>query len=224
LRGEKTFEMHVAVLGVLKSGAAYVPMDAVLFPPERIKFIAEDTDMKLLVTVGEHFDLVEGGFEKVLVEEAVENTSHDGTHLERLVEPSDCAYMIYTSGTTGVPKGVVCDHIGPVNMIFHKSGENIFSNGTPQVDVVGCAAPIIFDVFVHGYFGSLGNGLALSLDMKCCTMLICTPSVSDIFLQDKTNNIKVMDVGGEENVRHRRRAYQHCAALHIQTQSKTIAK
>ena len=147
LMGEKTFEMHVAVLGVLKSGAAYVPMDAVLFPPERIKFIAEDTDMKLLVTVGEHFDLVEGGFEKVLVEEAVENTSHDGTHLERLVEPSDCAYMIYTSGTTGVPKGVVCDHIGPVNMIFHKSGEMLFSNGKPQVDVVGCAAPIIFDMF-----------------------------------------------------------------------------
>ena len=68
LMGEKTFEMHVAVLAVLKSGAAYVPMDAVLFPPERINFIAEDTDMKLLVTVGEHVDLVEGGFEKILVE------------------------------------------------------------------------------------------------------------------------------------------------------------
>eukprot|EP00521_Asterionellopsis_glacialis_P014480 CAMPEP_0195308118 /NCGR_PEP_ID=MMETSP0707-20130614/38061_1 /TAXON_ID=33640 /ORGANISM="Asterionellopsis glacialis, Strain CCMP134" /LENGTH=564 /DNA_ID=CAMNT_0040372377 /DNA_START=439 /DNA_END=2129 /DNA_ORIENTATION=- len=131
LMGEKTFEMHVAVLGVLKSGAAYVPMDAVLFPPERIKFIAEDTDMKLLVTVGEHVDLVDGRFEKVLVEEAVKNTSHDGMHLERLVKPSDCAYMIYTSGTTGVPKGVACHHIGPVNMIFYESGVDIFRKGTP---------------------------------------------------------------------------------------------
>eukprot|EP00984_Skeletonema_dohrnii_P022271 scaffold11400_cov75-Skeletonema_dohrnii-CCMP3373.AAC.1 len=197
LMGEKTFEMHVAVLAVLKSGAAYVPMDAVLFPPERIKFIAEDTDMKLLVTVGEHVDLVEGGFEKILVEEAVKNTSHDDTQLQRLVKPTDCAYMIYTSGTTGTPKGVACHHIGPVNMMFYKSGVEVFSKGTPEEDVVGCAAPLIFDMFVYGYFGTLGSGLALSLDMKCCTMLLCTPSMADIFLRDKTNNIKMIFVGGE---------------------------
>eukprot|EP00984_Skeletonema_dohrnii_P009898 scaffold3811_cov108-Skeletonema_dohrnii-CCMP3373.AAC.1 len=153
--------------------------------------------MKLLVTVGEHVDLVEGGFEKVLVEEAVKNTSHDETQLQRLVKPSDCAYMIYTSGTTGTPKGVACHHIGPVNMLFYESGVEIFSKGVPEEDVVGCAAPPIFDMFVYGYFGTLGSGLALSLDMKCCTMLLCTPSVADIFLQDKTNNIKVMFVGGE---------------------------
>src|SRR6056300_368235 len=76
--GEKTFEMCVAVLGVLKSGAAYVPMDAVLFPPERIKFIAEDTNMKLIVTVGEYADVVEGGVEMMLVEKVVsEKASND---------------------------------------------------------------------------------------------------------------------------------------------------
>eukprot|EP00984_Skeletonema_dohrnii_P029345 scaffold19854_cov94-Skeletonema_dohrnii-CCMP3373.AAC.1 len=52
-------------------------------------------------------------------------------------------------------------------------------------------------MFVYGYFGTLGSGLALSLDMKCCTMLICTPSVADIFLQDKTNEVAIMLVGGE---------------------------
>ncbi len=141
LMGEKTFEMYVAVLGVLKAGAAYVPMDAVLFPPERIKFIAEDTDMKVLVTVGEHVGLVEGGFDKVLVEEVVMNVSYDEVRLERLVKPTDCAYMIYTSGTTGTPKGVACHHIGPVNMIFYESGVDMFSKGVPEEDVVGCAAP-----------------------------------------------------------------------------------
>jgi acyl-coenzyme A synthetase/AMP-(fatty) acid ligase len=113
------------------------------------------------------------------------------------VKPTDCAYMIYTSGTTGTPKGVACHHIGPVNMIFYESGVDMFSKGVPEEDVVGCAAPLIFDVFVYSFFGALGSGLALSLDMKCCTMLVCTPSVAGIFLQDKMNNITMMNVGGE---------------------------
>ena len=125
--GEKTFEMCVAVLGVLKSGAAYVPMDAVLFPPERIKFIAEDTNMNLIVTVGEYAGVVEGEFEMMLVEEVMEKTSNDEVVLERDVKPEDCAYMIYTSGTTGTPKGVVCHHLGPVNMMFYDSGIEVFS-------------------------------------------------------------------------------------------------
>ena len=52
-------------------------------------------------------------------------------------------------------------------------------------------------MFVHGYFGALGSGLSLSLDMKCCTILMCTPTVADIFLQDESNNIKMLSVGGE---------------------------
>ena len=79
LTGEKTFEMYVAVLGVLKSGAAYVPMDAVLFPQERIKFIVEDTSMKLMVTSAGFAGLAErvratisSDFEKVVVEHITE--------------------------------------------------------------------------------------------------------------------------------------------------------
>src|SRR6056300_1790097 len=195
--GEKTFELCVAVLGVLKSGAAYVPMDAVLFPPERIKFIAEDTNMNMMVTVGEYADVVEGEFEMMLVEEVIEMKSNDEVVLERDVKPEDCAYMIYTSGTTGTPKGVVCHHLGPVNMIFYDSGIKVFDTCQPGQDVVGCSAPIIFDVFVYGYFGALGGGLTLSLDMKCITILHCTPSMADIFLSDKTNMIDSMAVGGE---------------------------
>ena len=141
LMGEKTFEMYVAVLGVLKAGAAYVPMDAVLFSRKRIKFIVEDTDMKLLVTVGEHagLGLIEGdvGFDEVLAEEAVMNVDYDDVRLDRVVKPSDCAYMIYTSGTTGVPKGVV----DPMNTTLYESGIEFFSKGVPEDDVVGCSAP-----------------------------------------------------------------------------------
>src|SRR5210317_96220 len=196
--GEKTSEVCVAVLGVLKSGAAYVPMDAVLFPAERIKFITEDTNMNVIVTVGEYLDVVlEGEFEMMLVEEVMGKMSNDELALERDVKPDDCAYMIYTSGTTGTPKGVVCHHLGPVNMIFYDTGVKVFNSCHSGDDIVGCSAPLIFDVFVYGYFGALGSGLTLSLDMKCLTKLHCTPSVADIFLLDKTNTIKSMAVGGE---------------------------
>src|SRR6056300_1642077 len=198
--GEKTFEMCVAVLGVLKSGAAYVPMDAVLFPAERIKFIAEDTNMKLIVTVGGYLDVVEGEFEMMLVEEVMEKMSNDELVLERDVKTEDCAYMIYTSGTTGTPKGVVCHHLGPVNMMFYESGIEVFSGGVPGDDVVGCNSTHIFDMYILGYFLTLGSGLTLSLDMKCLTMLMCTPSVADIFLSDKSNNVKAMFVGGESAI------------------------
>src|SRR6056300_644453 len=82
-------------------------------------------------------------------------------------------------------------------MMFYESGIEVFSGGVPGDDVVGCTSPHIFDMFVYGYFGTLGSGLTLSLDMKCITMFIGTPSVADIFISDKTNDIKVMLVGGE---------------------------
>src|SRR6056300_170357 len=197
--GEKTFEMCVAVLGVLKSGAAYVPMDAVLFPPERIKFIADDTNMKTIVTVGEYADVVEGEFEMMLVEEVIEKRLNDEVVLERDVKPEDCAYMIYTSGTTGTPKGVVCHHLGPVNMMFYDSGIEMFRLSDAEMgdDVVGVSPPLIFDFFAYGYFFTLGRGSAMSLDMKCLTMFIGTPSVVQIYLQDKSNDIKAMVIGGE---------------------------
>src|SRR6056300_1670034 len=197
--GEKTFEMCVAVLGVLKSGAAYVPMDAVLFPPERIKFIADDTNMNLIVTVGEYVNVVEGEFEMMLVEEGMEKMSNDEIVLERDVKPEDCAYMIYTSGTTGTPKGVVCHHLGPVNMMFYDSGIEMFRLSDAEMgdDVVGVSPPLIFDFFAYGYFFTLGRGSAMSLDMKCLTMFIGTPSVVQIYLQDKSNDIKAMVIGGE---------------------------
>ena len=195
LMGEKSFEMYIAVLGVLKSGAAYVPMDPVLFPPERIKFITEDTNMQALVTVGEHSNLVSGNFTTVLVEEVMARRSHTNpSTLERIVKPSDPAYIIYTSGTTGTPKGVLCNHIGPVNMICY---DPVFDQGKPGVDVVGSSFPLIFDPFALVCFGALGKGLSISLDIKCCTILYTTPSAADIYLEDETNDIRALLVGGE---------------------------
>ena len=124
--------------------------------------------MKLMVTSAGFAGLAErvratisSDFEKVVVEHITErecNAGMKGQQLKRIVKPTDYAYMIYTSGTTGKPKGVVCNHIGPVNII-HCDGEfNFFSPGNPEVDIFAHSSPLIFDISVEGTFGALGVG------------------------------------------------------------------
>eukprot|EP00957_Ditylum_brightwellii_P042738 3236177-Ditylum_brightwellii.AAC.1 len=102
--------------------------------------------------------------------------------------------MIYTSGTTGKPKAVRCNHCGPVNMLEIDWYSDC---GKAGVDVMGLCANYIFDMNVHILFSSFGSRLALSLDMKKCTMLECTPALAPLLLNDPTNNVHALAVGGE---------------------------
>ena len=76
--------------------------------------------------------------------------------------------------------------------------DGFYRRGKRGVDVVGCSAPVIFDVFVAGFFGPLGSGLTISLDRKHCTILLCTPSIAPLLLADETNkHVSSLCVGGE---------------------------
>ncbi|WP_050021261.1 non-ribosomal peptide synthetase [Chryseobacterium sp. P1-3] len=113
---ERSEEMLVAILAVLKSGGAYVPMDP-SYPADRIKHILTDTGAKIVITQkGFEFNVLEAcgeatsmlilndpELETVLENSSIENpvTSVASNHL---------AYVIYTSGTTGMPKGVLQEH------------------------------------------------------------------------------------------------------------------
>lgn len=117
LMSEKTFDLCVGVLGILKSGAAYVPMDPGRFTLKRTSFMINDTGMSILVTVKAHEEYV-GGLDDcdglshvVCVDDAsvhddiIGNDDVMKTLKRGLAGPEDYAYMIYTSGTTGMPKG-----------------------------------------------------------------------------------------------------------------------
>ncbi|HSU56098.1 MAG TPA: AMP-binding protein, partial [Candidatus Dormibacteraeota bacterium] len=106
----RTMEVYVAMLGILKAGAAYVPIDPD-YPAERIKFILSDSKAKALVTEGS-FAAKATDFKdrRLLLEQegqwtglSAERPSLDG------LQPQLC-YIIYTSGTTGKPKGVEIAH------------------------------------------------------------------------------------------------------------------
>ncbi|MDR6232870.1 amino acid adenylation domain-containing protein/non-ribosomal peptide synthase protein (TIGR01720 family) [Pseudomonas psychrotolerans] len=113
---ERSLSMPVALLAVLKSGAAYVPLD-LAYPAERLAFMIEDSDMRLLVsrhslrqrlTVPDDLELIDPDLDlddKVLDAPAVRPPLLD----------ENLAYLIYTSGSTGRPKGVAVAH-GPLAM------------------------------------------------------------------------------------------------------------
>ena len=89
--------MVIAILGVLKSGAAYVPVD-LLYPEERIAYMLEDSKCRAMITL-EELDKFRRQQNKY--------SNQDLPHISGL---SNLAYVIYTSGSTGKPKGVMVEH------------------------------------------------------------------------------------------------------------------
>ena len=113
---ERSLNMVVALLGILKTGAAYIPLDP-SYPADRLQFMLEDAEATLLVTQS-------GALKKLRFSEAktvnldtdwqgIARTSAD--NLSTHVEPGDPAYVLYTSGSTGRPKGVRGTHRGAIN-------------------------------------------------------------------------------------------------------------
>ncbi len=103
-------EMVVAMLAVLKSGSAYVPLDP-KYPASRIHYMLEDSRTTILITQEEFRAGLPTAPANVLCldrEEAPWN-EHASSNLEEPTEPKDLAYVVYTSGTTGMPKGVMVE-------------------------------------------------------------------------------------------------------------------
>ncbi|RKN77556.1 amino acid adenylation domain-containing protein [Streptomyces klenkii] len=106
----RSAELVVAVLGVLKAGAAYLPVDPG-YPDARIRFMLSDAAPKLLLTDGPTAKALPGtGVEHRLLDDPATAAAPEAP--ARPPRPDDPAYVIYTSGSTGRPKGVVVPHKG----------------------------------------------------------------------------------------------------------------
>ncbi|MFG1614622.1 amino acid adenylation domain-containing protein [Nonomuraea wenchangensis] len=102
-----------ALIGVLKAGAAYVPLDPA-YPAERLRFMAEDSGVSVVVTSAAQRDTASlTGAVTVLVDDVTPAARGP----EAPGEPGDAAYVIYTSGSTGRPKGVVVEHRNTLNFV-----------------------------------------------------------------------------------------------------------
>ncbi|MEU5189933.1 amino acid adenylation domain-containing protein [Streptomyces klenkii] len=115
-------ESVVALLAVLKSGAACLPVDTG-YPAERIALLLEDAAPVLVVTDTVTADRLPLGDTPRLLADAPATATESAGDLGREVRPGNAAYVIYTSGSTGRPKGVVTDHGGLRNLYAqHRAG------------------------------------------------------------------------------------------------------
>ena len=151
---EKGWEQIAAVLGIEKSGAAYVPIDPGV-PAERFGFLLQHAQVRLAVTESRFSESLAWpeGVERICLDKLVVEPSDDGP-LERVQSPEDLAYVIYTSGSTGLPKGVMIDHRGPVNTILDINQR--FRVG--KDDRVLAISALNFDLSVYDVFGILAAG------------------------------------------------------------------
>jgi len=176
--------MVVAILAVLKSGAAYVPIEPD-YPDERIFYILQDTKTRVVLTNKVHQQRLSTHTQAdtyVVDDESNEIKFRSFFNPVTSVSSSHLAYIIYTSGTTGKPNGVMIGHKGAVNLILEVIKKHNLSLGKHVAFYVNYA----FDASVHELFPALSIG--------CKVFLLANPvrhdlqSLSEYFT---TNSIQV---------------------------------
>lgn len=160
LCGERTINTLTALLAILKTGAAYLPLDA-HYPAERIRFMLTDSRSSMLLREPGLLEGLElGDIAQIQLSESP-SSWHDAdtSRLPRRCEPSDLAYVIYTSGSTGVPKAVAMVHQALDNLIEWQLGESAAGQGTTTLQF----APLSFDVHFQEIFSTWCSGGRLVL-------------------------------------------------------------
>ena len=112
---EPSLELLVGVLGILKSGAAYLPIDPKL-PQEKIRYMIKDYNHSLLLTRSTLKEAFTSTGEIICLDDQ-SLYSGESSNPSPLITPNDLAYVIYTSGSSGKPKGVMIEHRGVVNYL-----------------------------------------------------------------------------------------------------------
>src|SRR2546426_3924249 len=104
---ERSLDLVVSILAILKAGAAYVPLDT-KHPAARLAYISENARLPLILALSRFVPLLEGCHVPVICldEERPNISRQSGEDLQAIGSADSLAYIIYTSGTTGTPKGV----------------------------------------------------------------------------------------------------------------------
>jgi D-alanine--poly(phosphoribitol) ligase subunit 1 len=143
---ERSFAMIIGVLGIVKAGAAYLPVSPDN-PPERIDYMLQDSGVRILLVHGK----TAGRFAfRGLTINLDDSDSYRGSTTNPIIlnKPQDLAYVIYTSGSTGKPKGVMIEHRSLVNRLHWMQ----HAYPIDESDVVLQKTPYCFDVSVWELF------------------------------------------------------------------------
>ena len=192
---DRSPEMIAAILGVLKAGGVYIPIDPT-YPAARLAVLLEDSQPTLLVTQHSLLGNFEtGGLRTLTIEDA--GTRLDGYSAENLngtVSSEDPAYIMYTSGSTGNPKGVIVPHRAICRLVL---GSDFIHFGPEEIFLQ--LAPVSFDASTLEIWGALLHGAQLALitgnkpSPEEIGEAIATYGVTTIWLTAALFHLMVMD-------------------------------
>ena len=211
----RSLELLISIIGVLKSGACYIPIDPT-YPEKRIEYMLDNSESKILITTNELYNNIK--FENKILINDNEILIQEKNNLEKINSPEDMAYIIYTSGSTGLPKGVVLKHKSLSNLCTYLNGNVEFLKEECEYKNIASITTVSFDIFIFETLVCLQKGLKIILaneeeqripalldkligknDVQIIQM---TPSRMQIFLDNikdmpNLSNLKYVTLAGE---------------------------
>lgn len=148
----------IAMFGVMKTGAAYIPCDPE-YPAERIKLITEDSHARYVITTKEK--MADYGNRALDIEELLVSNVNNIENPNIKQDSDSLAYLIYTSGSTGRPKGVMLRHIGICNYLTNHEENRHFHALVNECKTMLCITTVSFDLSLKEIGSSLFNGMTL---------------------------------------------------------------
>ncbi|HKV91741.1 MAG TPA: amino acid adenylation domain-containing protein [Candidatus Angelobacter sp.] len=157
---ERSLEMVISILGVLKAGAAYLPVDPV-YPVERMSYMLTDAQVLVLLTQTKVCSRLPQDFAPVIcIDDQMADIARESTdNLKRTGGPENLFYVIYTSGSTGRPKGVCVTQRNVINHMIWMLQEFPFSSAEQLLQKTALA----FDASVWEFFGPWMSGTRVIL-------------------------------------------------------------
>ncbi|PCK23220.1 non-ribosomal peptide synthetase, partial [Bacillus pumilus] len=225
---ERSNEMVLSVLAVLKAGGVYVPIDPD-FPDERVQHFFTDSDAQFLLThqVLRHRSVLTA-FEGTTIkteDQAINQQTASNTAV--LISPEDLANLTYTSGTTGKPKGNMVTHRNILRTVKQSNYLTVHHE-----DTVMSLSNYVFDAFMFDVFGALLNGAKLivlpkdnilnmnelsgAIEKENVSILMITTALFHLLIdmkKDSLKNVRKVLFGGER-----------ASVPHVVTALETIGK
>ena len=205
---DRSIDLVLAFLAILKAGAAYLPLDP-QYPPARLAFMVADSGARLILTRDDALAGVAHECENVLDVTGLDLAGYDGSNLDLEIGSHETAYMIYTSGSTGEPKGVVVPHLGVCHVADEQvrhlgltGDERILQFSSPNFD-----ASIFEFVMAPRCGGELhlaeveelipGPPLLGLLAARRITVLTIPPSTLAVLAPIELQDLRILVVAGE---------------------------